>query len=141
MKLSDAILLGATITEHQFAYDINSCALGMAANALGMPKQQGSISPNPGRLTRLGTTFPWLLELRGEGKAWGNWIANTFNDRVATEFPYPYIRCMLPNQRMTLEELVEEIRKAEPECGECNCFECRCDKNEKAEAPVELVAV
>lgn len=130
MKLTDAILLGSVFTSAKPRH-IDHCALGMAGNAVGIPSTN-QLSGKARRLFLILDQWPWLRDCRYESftvqdaefrigvETYGSWIASTFNERVAREFN---------SSPMTIESLVEQIRAVEPECGECNQFNCSCDHN------------
>jgi hypothetical protein len=156
MKLTDAMVMGSVFAESKRG-DIDSCALGMAGNAVGIPSTAMAVrtayaesrAPTP-RLLLIFEQWPWLskecwatytygLRTHPDGTRWvtvafiaetyGHWIASTFNDLVC-------------RGQMTLEQLVEQIRAFEPECGECNRFECCCRPSQVAveTKPEALVA-
>lgn len=104
MKLSEAMTLGSTITDLR-PYHLDHCALGAAANAVGIPS-----SATMRRQRFIVTAWPWLQD--NEHMAW-DYIARKFNAEVCSG-------------RMTFDRLVEWVRSAEPGCGECCRFECSC---------------
>lgn len=131
MKLSEAIMLGST-TCKMIPEDINSCALGVACNALGIPvHERASVTMDPctglGRFASLvikpgfnryhavSRLWPWLNEFPGLAAKpnYGQKITRLFDTDV----------CL---GRMTLEQLADYVRSVEPECGECNQFMCTC---------------
>lgn len=121
VPLADAIMLGAAITTPA-PLNLNHCALGMAANALGIPKADPFIAPytwtsegviyNRSRFDQIRDRWPWLMYMRAEGNFFNpsildsnwNWIADAFNHKVCPEVGEP---------TMTLEELCVEVRKME----------------------------
>lgn len=128
MHLSDAIILGSTLGELK-PYNINSCALGMAGNTMGITKarpfsNQEFLDPDlisqRGRIEAIINIWPWLRcmdryprDVTGDKYTYGKLIMSMFDHEVCT-------------RKRTLENLVEYIRLVEPECGECNYFHCQC---------------
>lgn len=112
MKLSEAMMLGST-TVKMVRFDIRSCALGAAANAIGIPFRSG-IRGLRGLL--IAEKWPWIKDrytARNPWSTYGSHIAQEFNDRVC-------------GGQISFEALVDHVRSIEPECGECNRFECTC---------------
>jgi len=107
MKLSEAMMLGST-TCKMLPADINSCALGCAGNAVGIPlcvAREGGWQ----RLQAIQDRWPWLSDSLSEV------IWTLFDNHVCCG-------------EMTLEQLVDYVRSVEPACGECNQFECSCPR-------------
>jgi hypothetical protein len=120
MKLSEAMMLG-TVTVLLEPFKMDSCALGAAANAVGITHE------NHGRGIEIAERWPWIVDRDGR-RPWsthGSTIASKFNDDVCSG-------------RRTFEWLVDFVRFVEPECGECNRFDCTCVK---AEQPTEELRV
>jgi len=115
-KLSDAILLGATITDSR-PYHLNHCALGMAANAVGIKKCADASYPS--RFELILNYWPWLFNT-----TYWNHIAGAFNEQVC-------------RGKMTLEQLVDWVRAAEPAC-DCHRFNCDCAARPASEELVEM---
>lgn len=116
MRLSDAVLAGSLLGGMK-ANDINHCALGAAGDAVGIKKQRRD-ALRPYRYYKILGTWPWL-EANEEER--GLEIMELFDHHVCTG-------------KMTLEMLVEYIRKIEPPCGECCSFDCCCSRVEELEA-------
>ena len=111
MKLSEAMMLGAS-TAKMIPFNIRSCALGAAANAIGIPAPGGSVN----RTLLIAEKWPWITDRytpRNPWSTYGSHIAQEFNARVC-------------GGEMSFESLVDHVRSIEPECGECNRFECTC---------------
>lgn len=113
MKLSEAMMLGSA-TMKMIQFNIRSCALGAAANAIGIPAP----SPENRHLRGLliAEKWPWITDryvTRNPWSTYGSHIAQEFNARVC-------------GGRISFEALVDHVRSIEPECGECNRFECTC---------------
>jgi hypothetical protein len=134
MKASEAVLLGALVTPDPQPWNIKYCALGMMANAMNMPSGEG-------RRVALGKMWPWLTEadnpwFRQHNRELVDMLkhlppAVAMGERiVAAACPWSWIATVFNREvfpgHMTLEELAEYIRKMEPECGECNSFDCHC---------------
>jgi hypothetical protein len=144
MRLSEAMMLGSA-TCVMVPGDINSCALGAACNAIGMRKHAAildvllalkeplgarlAVRPISGfdRVPALMAVWPWLSDSH-HGRVnglylvcdrrlgpvnYGTLIAQRFDDEVCSG-------------RMTFEQLVDLVRAAEPECGDCCRFACVC---------------
>lgn len=110
MKLSEAMMLGST-TCKMIPGDINSCALGCAGNAIGIKNFDRG---QAGRLDLIIRRWPWLEEGDWRGHFYQK-IYQLFDSRVCFG-------------SMTLEKLADYVRSIEPDCGECNQFECTCKK-------------
>ena len=121
MRLSEAILLGATTISLEPG-NIDSCALGSAANAVGLPSTSDLIPANPSlsELARYHLIFeewPWLKNKWGMvDHGWEYYldIARKFDTQVCTG-------------KMTIDQLSDYVRSIEPNC-DCNTFECCCDR-------------
>lgn len=128
MKLSEAMMLGSTTCKMQ-ATNWNTCAMGAAANAVGVP--QGIATA---RLAAIKKIWPWL---KGDS-------ADANFPRFGPAHHLAAIWRRFDNRvvwgEMTLEQLVDYVRSIEPECGECNRFECSCVKPsvEQSVSGVEL---
>jgi hypothetical protein len=92
--------------------DIDSCALGAAANACGIERFDGTYK----RIDAIIKDWPWLGFKSGHNRYFSKYL----ND-IVTKFDY-----QVCEGKMTLEQLVDYVRYIEPECGECNEFECKC---------------
>lgn len=133
MKLSIAMMLGR-VTCKMKAGDWNTCALGAAGNAVGVPnfvKTPEWPAPDDLRPHLLFAKWPWLLSeapqpferffycgapyYEGLGSAWYGRITRRFDHEVCTG-------------QMTFEQLADYVTSIEPECGECNKFVCSCVK-------------
>lgn len=118
MKLSLAIMLGSTTCKME-PCDWNSCAIGSAGNAIGVP--QGVENFGIDRSDKLFTAWPWIA-----GDLYWLGIADRFDNQVC-------------EGKMTLEELVDYVKSIEPSCGECCRFTCTCAKFEAVPESVEAV--
>jgi hypothetical protein len=131
-------MLGAEITNPE-PFNTNYCALGMGANAVGIPESSPS-EDGDGSKRRLAieAMWPWLNR---EDNFWlrvhlaelyaiphDHWPRLSFE--IALERPWNFVAVVFNHNvfpgTMTLEQLVEYIRKTEPECAECNRFDCHC---------------
>lgn len=119
MKLSEAMMLGSVTCKMVIA-DWNSCALGCAGNAVGIPQMKGSFANecNPARFGLIARAFPWLSDTENptdadDGNHHALEIWSTFDNQVC-------------KGEMTFEQLVDRVRSIEPSCGDCNRFECAC---------------
>ena len=132
MKLSEAMMLGS-VTVKMEPHSIQTCALGAAGNAVGIPNgmdvlYRGAIYLN--RLYHIMNEWPWLKKACVCGRGClvaGNCVSTRFNDEVC-------------EGKMTFEELVDYVRSIEPECGACNEFQCTCSKPEPTKAIEEVAA-
>lgn len=111
MKLSEAMMLGSATMKMERG-EIQSCAIGAAANALGLIAYDGTRA----RLVAIFHTWPWLST--------NGWVSHDCS-RIITLFDH-----QVCDGEMTFEQLVDYVRSIEPECGECNRFECTCQKQE-----------
>jgi hypothetical protein len=149
MKASEALILGSLMTGWE-PFNLKYCALGMMANAMNMPSGKE-------RRFALGKMWPWLT------KAGNPWFrrhnrelvdmlkhlppAVAMGERiVAASCPWSWIATVFNREvfpgHMTLEELAGYIRRMEPECGECNQFDCHChDLSTALPAPDTLCRV
>jgi hypothetical protein len=107
--------------------DWNTCALGAAANAVGIVSENRY---TPNRWLAIYAKWPWLAQFPkkpsyphsvkdhwGQYCDWGKKIAHVFDYEVCTG-------------QTTFERLVDWVKSVEPQCGECNRFECACEKTE-----------
>lgn len=116
MRLSEAIMLGRHLVTDPQPYEINSCALGMALRAMGLPFAE---------IWMLGYAhaviwWPWLeMPAASEGimpcgcsaddrhNTHMKVLMHLFDGHVVPEDPEA--------KRMTLEQLVDWVRSVEPE--------------------------
>lgn len=113
MRLSEAMLLGST-TCKMVPGDWNSCALGCAGNAVGLAP--GVKAKGEDRAKLIHAVWPWLADspnLMSSGEEIVGLIWQQFDYDVC-------------GGTMTLEQLVDYVRSIEPDCGECNQFQCSC---------------
>jgi hypothetical protein len=130
MKLSDAMMLGS-VTVKMEAGDWNSCALGAAANAVGIPKEVPPIKcPLMGcvveihgvnRAEAIYGRWPWLQEITDYVPQTDFDSEEDFMDQI-----YGFFDDHVCEGKMTFEQLVDYVRSVEPACGVCNEFECSC---------------
>jgi len=141
MKLSEAMMLGAA-TCKMVPGDWNSCALGAAGNAVGIPQSTIGIlnimDDLRDRAAWISDYWPWLESKNSFGDRWMTIIYTRFDFSVCPGYE-------------TLEQLADYIRSIEPSCGECNRFACICcaklpdrvvdciEMEQKAVHPVPLV--
>src|ERR1700757_2925755 len=99
MKLSDAMMLGLSITELK-SHDIDCCALGSAANAMGIRKDSELDFWNfeDSRRNLIAKMWPWLECAELIYGNYGSRIAVTCNEQVYED------------ESMTFEELVDYVR-------------------------------
>lgn len=109
MKLSEAILLGSVMHPLRKG-DWNRCILGCAANAVGVPEVipiSNSIKRSiERRIDAIKAHWPWL-------------------NRETQLYTITYY---FDQQKMTFTEIVDYIKRVEPPCGECNDFDCCCER-------------
>jgi len=146
MRLSEAIMLGSTTCVLE-AGDWNSCALGAACNALGVPadfigtevtlmKQKFRVREFI-REDEIAKYWPWLtgelsffVAFEGVDRfSQEPWLASTWLEMIYVAFD-DLVAC----GHWSLEALVDWVRSVEPECGECCEFECTCGEEDQAEA-------
>jgi hypothetical protein len=112
MKLSEAMMLGS-VTCKMIPGDWNSCALGCAGNAIGIPKSV--MLDGLGRAEAIRAYWPWLAKTSQPYVPWSEEIWQRFDKGVC-------------EGEMTMEQLADYVRSVEPSCGECNVFQCSCPK-------------
>lgn len=111
MKLSVAMVLGSTIGPLRSS-DINSCALGAAANAVGIPEHIYTCDrAMTDRYDAIGERWPWLARSNNQRMLE---IIKLFDVRVS-------------DGDMTFEQLVAYVRSVEPECESCCDRDCCCE--------------
>jgi hypothetical protein len=120
MKLSEAMMLGSTLVKMR-AGDWNNCALGVAAQAAGISAQ--------GRSGPIYRKWPWL-EIRVEASEFFHASHILCPILWITEIWARFDKLVVCGE-MTFEQLVDYVRSIEPECGECNRFQCTCVKVEE----------
>ena len=120
MKLSEAMLLGSA-TCKMVAGDWNSCALGAAGNAVGIPQFDNILA----RALWIQDTWPWLRNISRVQEYKGAELTINYCEEIWTRFDNEVV-----GGAMTLEQLVDYVKSIEPQCGECNKFECTCVKAE-----------
>lgn len=146
MRLSDAMLMGRNLCSME-AGNWNSCALGVAGTAVGVPRARVVVlhSDNPGirpslrilylmedestRGEAIRAKFPWIKDVVGP-HSYQRAIFERFDDAVCCG-------------RMTFEQLVDYVRSVEPDCETCCKFECSCPVEEpvrKVDKSVEVMA-
>jgi len=112
MKLSSALELGSVLGGMK-PQDINNCALGRAADAVGIPKQARPASTCT-RIDAIYDRWPWLAANNEEH---GQAIMELFDHHVC-------------KGTMTLNALIEHIKTIEPSCPTCCGFDCCCARAE-----------
>lgn len=129
--MSEAMMLGSTTCKMEAA-NINSCTLGAAMNALGVPEHSKRTVKIYSLGLRLTTGFdryealleqwPWTYDpAPSVSLAWGSTLARTYGSIIAWLFDNSVVE-----GRMTLEQLADWVHDIEPECGECCAFDCAC---------------
>lgn len=132
MKLSEAILLGDSLrTRSQHVYIDHTtnppcgCAIGGATLAMGMAGKRDHE-----------VLWPWLCECYTMKPRYNSY-AEVIGFGAADVLGFADV-C---SGTCTLEELADWVRSVEPECGECNRFECVCGKQAVELAQQERTAV
>jgi hypothetical protein len=120
MKLSEAIMLGAATCKMESA-NINYCAYGAALNAAGIA--QCNLQDNWGiRYIAAVDLWPWIAANDPKRRVQQNLVPfNDLGNSIWQKFDYEVC-----GDKMTLEQLVDYVRSIEPNCGDCNRFECTC---------------
>ena len=111
MKLSEAMMLGDSLRKRNHRVTLMrmegtcvGCAIGGAILAVGGTSRD-----------EFEQLFPWVQDFRSQrGKSVWYEVSGMFF-KVAHNW-------------MPLEEIADWVRSIEPECGECNCFDCICPK-------------
>jgi len=124
MKLSIAMMLGSA-TCKMVAGDLNTCAIGAAANAVGSSAMSGNYDYS--RLEAVLSWWPWLGPT--------GYIGEHFSD-IAVRFDVDVC-----DGRMTLEQLADYVRSIEPSCESCCSFDCTCDKAASPESITQDVCI
>jgi len=118
-KLSTMMMLGSTMLDQRDASKYLEqrdgkwcgCAIGMACLAMG--ESTGTSRHH---------LFPWLSSSpEGTSLSYDLRISSMFRT-VCGDTPSIYG----DRPMASLEEIVDWVRGVEPECGECNSFECTC---------------
>src|SRR5690349_9489718 len=127
MKLSEAMMLGSVTCEMKPA-DFDTCALGAAGNAVGIPRKDKC---HGFRLTAISNYWPWIAVSSkgcdGHSKDFVSMFSNG-ESTWAEQIFYRFDRSVVREKTMTLEQLVDYVRSIEPACGDCNRFDCTCEK-------------
>lgn len=147
MRLSDAMLMGRNLCSME-AGNWNSCALGVAGTAVGVPqarviKFKGEVPKGvrpsfynlyemengETRSQAIGEKFPWLYTFQHlSNQTWMRKVFTLFDDAVT-------------KGSMTFEQLVDYVRSVEPDCETCCKFECSCSVEEPVRKMDKLVEV
>ena len=107
MRLSEAIALGRTTIEKFIAAELNGCALGMAANAIGIKKDY----------CQLYEAWPWLGAMEFsrcpvDGCPHPSFMAPAH--RIGHLFDAHVVCVGEPFTRWTLDQLIDWVRSVEP---------------------------
>lgn len=123
MRLSEAIMLGITTVKLQ-AKNINSCAIGCALNAMGIPmvERPFELSGHAVRNREAIKLWPWLGSIE-----FGSPQFNGYGRRIWAMFDLEVC-----TGEASIEQLVDDVRKCEPDCDCCR-FGCDC-----AQTPAEV---
>jgi hypothetical protein len=113
MKLSEAMMLGDGLRKRDYRTYLLplhggkwcGCAIGGATLAMG----------RTGRFAHR-ELWPWLNKLNISKRSWEIEIG------LQGEISFKAVM----RDECTFEQLVDYVRSIEPECGECNRFECSC---------------
>ena len=136
MKLSDAIVLGSTTCKLE-ARNWNACAVGVAANAVGIVRSFSTticgIRIQSDREGQINRRWPWL------GSCLATYADIRYHWSFLQEIVFRFDRRVCESGEANpkkFEELVAFIRSVEPSCGDCNQFTCTCAK--PVEQPAEI---
>lgn len=116
MRLSDAMMLGS-VTCRMERYNWNSCAIGCAGNAIGIPNW-GNVGQ--GRQNLLLQVWPWLLQpchcamcvavtMNRENAQLVGWV-ETYCGHITSAFDFDVCQ-----GGMSFEALVDWVRSVEPQ--------------------------
>jgi hypothetical protein len=120
MRLSEAMMLGDSLRTRNWSLFLSvnkpycGCALGGAQLAVG-DESRGAFR----------THWPWITTIVDRKRG------HTYEDIIGClckGFEHlPHFSGVMRGI-FTFEQLVDHVRSIEPECGECNRFECSCVK-------------
>jgi hypothetical protein len=103
------------------------CYLGGAVLAVTEPSEWDALFADNDTFFRvLGQKFPWL-----EGSP--TRARNPYEDQISGWYIEVNLGCMTP------EEMHRRVKALEPECGECNRFDCNCSPKQAEEVQAEYV--
>jgi hypothetical protein len=139
MKLSEAMLLGDSLRrrtneiylqqdpEHEGEWC--GCAVGGALLALG--RGRARLGKPENNVDAKYSIWPWLVEpdLANYGRPFEGSVEHAEN--VAS-----FENVM--QGKNSFEQLVDYVRSIEPDCGECNQFQCTCQKQEVAQEQIAV---
>lgn len=136
MKASTALSLGRMLTDNPTPGNIRDCAVGMMLNAEGVPQLTSVIRrsrPNA-RVVSAKHLYPWLCEILPDGFLEKHKLSGDNFYNHSFEVPNSYYQWLVASfnqnvmrdQTMTLDQLHDIIAEIEPDCGECNSFDCTC---------------
>ena len=121
MKLSEAMMLGDSLRRRDPRIYLGGsegcrygCAIGGAVLATGYETEQSA-----GELAV--ERWPWLNEERPNR-------CSTYAAYIGCDSKAGFTAVI--EGKITFEQLVDYVRSIEPECGECNRFQCTCVKAE-----------
>ena len=133
-KLSTMIMMGSTLLERfdPLTYlecdeegKWYGCAIGMACKAVGVPSAKKY------------EMWPWLYELSRNGFRYVSYVSCMFRTVCGLD---PMGNSDAPIAH-TIEEIVDWVKLVEPECGECNRFQCSCVQRISVEEAEEVCYV
>ena len=120
MRLSDAAMLGSLMQRYEVR-DWNSCFLGLAANAVGVPRVSEIKATTIAGMSGEFACFDVSGRIEGILAHWP-WLASNENEHM-------YEITHLFDHGMPFDKLVEYVRTIEPPC-ECGVRECCCARME-----------
>lgn len=134
MKLSEAMMLGDVlrVRTNKLYLCVLDTAIGNSASVLGVDPSTpegtvcgcalgGAFYAATGKTIYDRNFWPWLRESPKTGILdWEVLIGCGISNDIS------FLRVM--RGEATFEQLVDYVRSIEPECDECNRFDCQCDK-------------
>ena len=121
MKLSEAMMLGDSLRKRDPRVYLGGskgcrygCALGGAVLATGYQTGQASEE-------LMAERWPWLTDMESPHGC-------TYAAYIGCDSKAGFTAVI--EGKITFEQLVDHVRSIEPECGECNRFQCTCVKAE-----------
>lgn len=118
MRLSDAIAMGRTMTEHR-ANDLAHCAQGMALISCGVTDRIDMV-----REGGIGKRWPWSAELTDSDFPCGCNMGERYEHSIRGSIAHIFDLHVMHLKDWTLDELIDWVRSVEPVEAEAKEVEC-----------------